>query len=66
MEDGRGNRIHHLTSSAITYGLSRPQSCVLRAGAADGGATPEGYAFRRLSPFTQSAYALVRVDPGNG
>ena len=64
IKDGRGNRIHQLTSSAITYGLSRPQSWVLRAGAADGGETPEGHEFRRLALFTQSAYALISVDPG--
>ncbi|MYE81131.1 MAG: alkaline phosphatase family protein [Gammaproteobacteria bacterium] len=66
IEDGRGNRIHQLTSSAITYGLSRPQSWVLRAGAADSGETTEGHRFTRLALFTQSAYALVSVDPGSG
>lgn len=64
IEDDEGNRIYQLTSSAITYNLSLPQSWVLRAGAADSGFTGEGYRFERLALYTQSAYALIRVDPG--
>ncbi len=66
IEDDQGNRIHQLTSSAITYNLSLPQSWVLRAGAADDGITAEGHRFERLALYTQSAYALVRVDPAAG
>ena len=66
IEDDRGHRIYQLTSSAITYGLSLAQSWVLRAGAADDGTTEEGYRFERLALYTQSAYALVSVDPGTG
>ncbi|MCZ0955139.1 MAG: alkaline phosphatase D family protein [Rhodospirillaceae bacterium] len=66
IEDGEGNRIFQLTSSAITYNLSLPQSWILRAGAADDGVTPEGHRFERLALYTDSGYALVAVDPGRG
>ncbi len=66
IEDGEGNRICQLTSSAITYNLSRPQSWALRLGAADEGETPEGHRFERLALFAQPSYALVRVDPDAG
>ena len=63
IEDERNNRIYQLTSSAITYNLTRPQSWVLRLGAADNGNTAEGYRFARLALYTESAYALISVDP---
>ena len=66
IEDGRGNRIHQLTSSAITCGLSLPQSWVLRMGAADRGTTPEGYEFERLAIYTRNSFAMVSVDPTSG
>lgn len=66
IEDDKNNRIYQLTSSAITYNLTRPQSWVLRLGAADNGETAEGYRFERLALYTESAYALVSVDPEKG
>ena len=66
IEDDDGNRIHQLTSSAITYNLSRPQSWVLRMGAADDGVTQEGYSFKRLALYTESSYALISVNPQSG
>ena len=66
IEDGEGCRIHQLTSSAITYNLSLPQSWVLRAGAADRGVTSEGYRFQRLALYSQPSYALIEADPGTG
>ncbi|MDE0156782.1 MAG: alkaline phosphatase D family protein [Gammaproteobacteria bacterium] len=66
IEDGNNHRIYQLTSSAITYNLTRPQSWVLRLGAADSGETAEGYRFERLALYTDSAYALISVDPGQG
>lgn len=66
LEDDDGNCVYQLTSSAITYGLSRPQSWILRAGAADEGTTPEGYHFKRRALYTQSSYALISVDPRSG
>lgn len=65
IEDDKNNRIYQLTSSAITYNLTRPQSWVLRLGAADNGETAEGYRFERLALYTDSAYALISVDPEN-
>ena len=66
LEDDQGNRIYQLTSSAITYNLSLPQSWILRLGAADDGETDEGYRFERLALYAQSSYALISVDPGAG
>ena len=66
MEDEEGHRIYQLTSSAITYGLSRAVSWVLSAGAADSGETSEGYRFERLALYADSTYALISVDPQAG
>ena len=54
IDDGEGHRIYQLTSSAITYNLSRPQSWVLRLGAADRGGD------RRRLPFRASG--VVRAE----
>ena len=66
IDDGEGRRIYQLTSSAITYGIGRPLSWVLSAGAADEGETPEGHRFQRLALYADSSYALISVDPGTG
>ena len=66
IEDGEGRRIYQLTSSAITYSLSRAVSWVLSQGAADEGETAEGHRFRRLALYADSSYALISVDPGTG
>ena len=66
IEDAKGNQIYQLTSSAITYNLSRPVSWVLSQGAADEGTTAEGYKFQRLALYADSSYALIRVDPETG
>lgn len=63
IENEEGCRIYQLTSSAITYGLSLPQSLILKLGAADDGKTEEGYNFKRLALYTENSYALVSVDP---
>ena len=63
LKDEAGHCIYQLTSSAITYNVTRPQSWVLRLGAADNGETEEGYRFERLALYTESAYALISVDP---
>lgn len=63
LKDDADNRIYQITSSAITYNVTRPQSWVLRLGAADNGETEEGYRFERLALCTESAYALISVDP---
>ena len=66
IEDAENRRIYQLTSSAITYGIGRPLSWVLSAGAADEGETAEGHRFQRLALYADSSYALVSVDPGAG
>ena len=66
IENAEGRRIYQLTSSAITYGMGRPVSWVLSAGAADDGETAEGHRFRRLALYADSSYALISVDPGAG
>ena len=66
INDADNHRIYQITSSAITYGLTRPQSWILRAGAADDGVTAEGHHFERLALYAQSTYALIEVDPGTG
>ncbi len=63
LKDEADNRIYQLTSSAITYNVTRPQSWVLRLGAADNGETAEGYRFERLALYTENSYALISVDP---
>lgn len=66
LNDDAENRICQITSSAITYNVTRPQSWVLRLGAADNGETEEGYLFERLALYTESSYALISVDPQKG
>ena len=66
IENAEGRRICQLTSSAITYGIGRPVSWVLSAGAADDGETAEGHRFQRLALYADSSYALISVDPGTG
>ena len=66
IEDAESRRIYQLTSSAITYGIPRPLSWVLSAGAADDGETAEGHRFQRLALYADSSYALISVDPARG
>lgn len=66
LDDDRGNRIYQLTSSPITYNMSRIQSLTLSVAAADDGTTDDGYRFRRLALYAEESYALVKVDPPRG
>ena len=66
IDDADGGRVWQLTSSALTYHVSRALGWALRFGAADDGTTEEGHAFRRLALYTGTSYALVEVDPGSG
>ena len=66
LKDKAGHCIYQVTSSAITYNVTRFQSWVLRLGAADNGETEEGYRFERLALYTESSYALISVDPHKG
>ena len=61
--DGEGRHIWQLTSSTITYQLSRAASWILRQGAAESGVTEDGYSFERYALYTGSSYAMVSVDP---
>ena len=66
LKDDADNLIYQITSSAITYNVTRLQSWILRLGAADEGRTEEGYRFERLALHTESSYALISVDPQKG
>ena len=66
IDDEHGGRIWQLTSSAVTYHLSRALGWALRMGAADDGTTEDGYEFRRLALYTGTSYAFVEVDPVSG
>lgn len=66
IRDQEGRRIYQLTSSAITYGLSRAVSWVLSQGAADEGETADGHEFQRLALYADGSYALISVDPRTG
>lgn len=66
IEDDDGSRVYQLTSSAVTYNLSRLVSWALRLGVADDGRTAEGYRFRRLAMYTEPSFAMVSADPQTG
>ena len=66
LRDNDGHCIYQLTSSAITYNVTRLQSWVLRLGAADHGETEEGYSFERLALYAESSYAFISVNPQKG
>ena len=58
--------VFQLTSSPITYNLSRAMSWLLRFGVPDNGETKDGYGFERLALYTQPSYSAVCVHPGKG
>lgn len=55
--------IYQLTSSAITYHKSRLLGWLLGNTVPDHGESDDGYAFERLALYTDSNFALLRVDP---
>lgn len=55
--------IYQLTSSAITYNIARSLGWVLGAGVPDEGKTKEGHRFERVALYTDSNFAIVKVDP---
>ena len=55
--------IYQLTSSAITYHKSRLLGWLLGNTVPDHGVSDDGYAFERLALYTDSNFALLRVDP---
>ena len=63
LSDSENNKIYQLTSSAITYNLSKAQAFILSGGVPDEGETEEGYHFERLALRTEPSYALIKVRP---
>ena len=63
LSDSENNKIYQLTSSAITYNLSKAQAFILSSGVPDEGETEEGYHFERLALRTEPSYALINVKP---
>lgn len=66
MTDGNGNIIYQLTSSAITYNVSRPMGWALGLGVEDTGTSDDGYSFKRLVLYADRNYAMVCVNPVSG
>lgn len=62
MTDDRGNIIYQLTSSAITYNVSRPMGWALGLGVEDTGTSSDGYNFKRLALYAERNYAMLCVD----
>ena len=66
IEDGDGNRIYQLTSSAITASDNPVKKWVVeKFGMAEEGKVGEKYCFRRLALCRANSYAIVDVDIPN-
>lgn len=61
-----GAVLYQLTSSAITYDVSRPLGWILSAGVPDEGEMKEGYKFERRALYADSNFSLIKVDPETG
>ena len=56
--------IYQLTSSPITYNVSRPLGILLGLGAADSGKSEkDNYKYERLALYTKPSFSLIKVDP---
>jgi alkaline phosphatase D len=74
LSDDDGNIIYQLTSSAITWNLSRLKGIALKLGVPEKGESKvkEGnkvlfkYNFERLALYKQSNFAIVKTDPESG
>ncbi len=55
--------IYQLTSSAITYNKPRLLGWILGETVPDKGSSEDGYDFERLALYTESNFAMLRVDP---
>ena len=62
MTDENGNVLYQLTSSAITYNVSRPMGWALGLGVEDTGVSNDGYSFKRLALYAERNYAMICVD----
>ncbi len=58
-----GAVIYQLTSSAITYNKPRLLGWILGETVPDKGQSEDGYEFERLALYTESNFAMLRVDP---
>jgi alkaline phosphatase D len=58
-----GAVIHQLTSSAITYNKPRLLGWILGETVPDKGSSKDGYEFERLALYTESNFAMLRIDP---
>lgn len=58
-----GAVIYQLTSSAITYNKPRLLGWILGETVPDKGSSKDGYDFERLALYTDSNFAILRVDP---
>jgi alkaline phosphatase D len=58
-----GAVIYQLTSSAITYNKPRLLGWILGETVPDKGKSKDGYEFERLALYTESNFAMLRVDP---
>jgi len=55
--------VYQLTSSAITYNKPRIMGWLLGETVPDKGRSNDGYEFERLALYTDSNFAMLRVDP---
>jgi alkaline phosphatase D len=58
-----GAVIYQLTSSAITYNKPRLLGWILGKTVPDKGSSRDGYEFERLALYTESNFAMLRIDP---
>jgi alkaline phosphatase D len=58
-----GAVIYQLTSSAITYNKPRLLGWILGETVPDKGSSKDGYDFERLALYTESNFAMLRIDP---
>jgi alkaline phosphatase D len=63
VDDQSGAVIYQLTSSAITYNKPRLLGWILGEIVPDEGRSRDGYEFERLALYTDSNFAMLRVDP---
>ncbi|GMW03115.1 MAG: hypothetical protein AMXMBFR84_42510 [Candidatus Hydrogenedentota bacterium] len=61
-----GGVLYQLTSSAITYNVSRMLGMILGLGIPDSGRTDDGYEFERLALYRESNFSIVKADPNDG
>ncbi len=63
VDEQSGAVMYQLTSSAITYNKPRLLGWILGETVPDKGVSNDGYEFERLALYTESNFAMLRVDP---